>query len=344
MTGTTKPLLRALAGERQPVPPVWMMRQAGRYLPEYRATRAKAGSFLDLCYTPELAAEVTLQPIRRYGFDAAILFADILLVPQALGLDLKFVEGEGPRLSTVTSAADFARLRPAEAVHDTVAPVYETVARVAAELPPGVALIGFAGAPWTVATYMIAGRGTPDQGPARRLMYTDPATFDALMERITEATILYLLRQIEAGAEAVKLFDSWAGALPGRQFARYCIEPARRITAALHAVHPDIPVIGFPRGAGGNYAAFAEATGVSALALDAGVDPAWAARTLQPRLCVQGNLDPMLLVTGGDALERETRATVEAFAGGAHVFNLGHGITPEADPTNVERMLRAIRG
>jgi uroporphyrinogen decarboxylase len=340
----TKPLLRALAGERQPVPPVWMMRQAGRYLPEYRATRAKAGSFLDLCYTPELAAEVTLQPIRRYGFDAAILFADILLVPQALGLELKFVEGEGPRLSTVTSAADLARLRPAEAVHDTVAPVYETVARVAAELPPETALIGFAGAPWTVATYMIAGRGTPDQGPARRLMYGDPATFDALIDRITEATILYLSRQIEAGAEAVKLFDSWAGALPGRHFARYAVAPARRITQALHAAHPGVPVIGFPRGAGGSYADFAADTGVNALALDAGVDPAWAARALQPRLCVQGNLDPMLLVTGGEALVLETRATVEAFAGGAHVFNLGHGITPDADPANVDRMLAAIRG
>jgi uroporphyrinogen decarboxylase len=213
-------LLRALAREPTEYTPVWLMRQAGRYLPEYRAVRAKAGSFLELCYTPELAAEVTLQPIRRYGFDAAILFADILLVPQALGLDLTVVEGEGPRLSTVTTAADLARLRPAEAIHETVAPVYETVARVAAELPAETALIGFAGAPWTVATYMIAGRGTPDQGPARRLMHADPATFDALIDRITEATILYLCRQIEAGAEVVKLFDSWAGALPGRQFAR----------------------------------------------------------------------------------------------------------------------------
>ena len=345
MTGTTKPLLRALAGERMATPPVWMMRQAGRYLPEYRATRAKAGSFLDLCYTPELAAEVTLQPIRRYGFDAAILFADILLVPQALGLELGFVEGEGPRLSTVTSAAEIAALKPAEAVHDTVAPVYETVARVAAELPPETALIGFAGAPWTVATYMIAGRGTPDQGPARRLMHADPDAFDALIARITDATILYLSRQIAAGAEAVKLFDSWAGALPGRQFARYCIEPARRITQALRESHPGVPVIGFPRGArGGSYAAFAAATGVSAVALDTGVEPAWAARELQPRVCVQGNLDPLLMVIGGAALERETRAIVEAFAGGAHVFNLGHGITPDADPANVDRMLRVIRG
>jgi len=241
-----RPLMRALAGEALPVPPVWLMRQAGRYLPEYRATRAKAGSFLDLCYTPELAAEVTLQPIRRFGFDAAILFADILLVPHALGADLRFVEGEGPRLSTVTSAADLARLRPAAAVHDTLAPVYETVRLVRGALPPAVPLIGFAGAPWTVATYMIAGQGTPDQAPARTLLYRAPEVFDALIERITEATVLYLLAQVEAGAEVVKLFDSWAGALPGPLFARYAVAPARRIAAALRAAHPEVPVIGFP--------------------------------------------------------------------------------------------------
>jgi len=344
MAGPNKPMLRALAGERLATPPVWMMRQAGRYLPEYRATRAKAGSFLDLCYTPELAAEVTLQPIRRYGFDAAILFADILLVPQALGADLRFVEGEGPRLSTVTSAADLARLGPAEAVHATLAPVYETVAILRGALPPETTLIGFAGAPWTVATYMIAGRGTPDQAPARTLMYREPAVFDALIERITEATIGYLSRQIEAGAEVVKLFDSWAGALPGAQFERWCVAPARRIVAALEAAHPGVPVIGFPRGAGGGYAGFAAATGVAAVALDASVDPAWAAREVQSRVCVQGNLDPLLLVVGGPALERAARACVEAFAGGPHVFNLGHGITPDADPANVEAMLRAVRG
>jgi uroporphyrinogen decarboxylase len=340
----SKPLLRALRGETLSVPPVWMMRQAGRYLPEYRATRATAGSFLDLCYTPELAAEVTLQPIRRYGFDAAILFADILLVPQALGLDLTFVEGEGPRLSTVTSAAQVAALRPVEAIHDTLAPVYETVRLVRAALPAETTLIGFAGAPWTVATYMIAGRGTPDQGPARRMMYADPAGFDALIERITDATIVYLSAQADAGAEVLKLFDSWAGALPGAQFERYCAAPARRIVAALRASRPGLPVIGFPRGAGGGYASFAATTGVDAVALDTGVDPAWAARELQPRLCVQGNLDPMLLVVGGAALERATRACVEAFAGGPHVVNLGHGITPDADPANVDVMLRAIRG
>jgi len=340
----TKLMLRALAGETLPVPPVWMMRQAGRYLPEYRATRAQAGSFLDLCYTPELAAEVTLQPIRRYGFDAAILFADILLVPQALGLDLSFVEGEGPRLSTVATAAEGAALRPAEAIHATLAPVYETVAILAEALPRETTLIGFAGAPWTVATYMVAGRGTPDQAPARALMYRDPAAFDALTDRITEATIGYLSAQIVAGAEVVKLFDSWAGGLPGPAFARYAVAPARRIVEALATRHPGVPVIGFPRGAGAGYAGFAEATGVAAVALDASVDPAWAARTLQPQGCVQGNLDPLLLVLGGAALERATRACVEAFAGGPHVFNLGHGITPDADPAHVDVMLKAVRG
>ncbi|MBP7003680.1 uroporphyrinogen decarboxylase [Amaricoccus sp.] len=340
----TKPMLRALRGETLPAPPVWMMRQAGRYLPEYRATRAKAGSFLDLCYTPELAAEVTLQPIRRYGFDAAILFADILLVPQALGLDLRFVEGEGPRLSTVTTAAGVAGLRPVAAIHDTLAPVYETVRRVAAALPPETTLIGFAGAPWTVATYMTAGRGTPDQAPARRMAWADPAAFDALIKTISAATIEYLSAQVEAGAEAVKLFDSWAGAVPGPLFHRHVVAPAARIAAELRRRHPGLPIIGFPRGAGAGYAGFAAATGVDAVALDAGVDPAWAARAVQPGACVQGNLDPLLLVLGGQALDRATRACVEAFAGGPHVFNLGHGITPDADPANVDAMLRAIRG
>ncbi len=337
-------LMRALRGEAQRVPPVWLMRQAGRYLPEYRKLRAEAGSFLDLCYTPALAAEVTLQPVRRFGLDAAILFADILLVPHALGAELRFVEGEGPRLSTVMSAADLGRLRPAEAIHATLAPVYETVARVRAALPPAVPLIGFAGAPWTVATYMIAGRGTPDQAPARTLLYRDPATFDALIERITEATIAYLSAQVAAGAEVVKLFDSWAGALPGPLFARYAVEPVRCIAAALRALHPGLPVIGFPRGAGAGYAGFAAAAGVQAVALDTAVDPAWAAAALQPQVCVQGNLDPLLMVVGGRALADAARRTVDAFAGGGHIFNLGHGITPDADPANVEALLRVVRG
>ncbi|MEM8788132.1 MAG: uroporphyrinogen decarboxylase [Pseudomonadota bacterium] len=344
MTTSQKTILRALAGEALDPPPVWMMRQAGRYLPEYRATRAQAGSFLDLCYTPDLAAEVTLQPIRRYGFDAAILFADILLVPQALGADLWFVEGEGPRLSTVTTAQDMAALKPAEAVHDTLAPVYETVRLLARALPNETTLIGFAGAPWTVATYMIAGRGTKDQGPARALAYRDPATFDALIDRITEATIAYLLKQIEAGAEVVKLFDSWAGALPGPLFDRYATQPMQRIVTAIRAAAPGVPIIGFPRQAGEKTIPFVQATGIEGCAIDTCVDPGWAARELQPLACVQGNLDPMLLVTGGEALAEATRATARAFAGGAHIFNLGHGITPDADPAHVDVMLQALRG
>ncbi|MEM9010575.1 MAG: uroporphyrinogen decarboxylase [Pseudomonadota bacterium] len=339
-----KPILRALAGQRVDPPPVWLMRQAGRYLPEYRATRAKAGSFLDLCYTPELAAEVTLQPIRRYGFEASILFADILLLPQALGLDLWFVTGEGPRLSPVTGAGDIARLRPVGEIHETLAPVNETVRILRRELPAETTLIGFAGAPWTVATYMIAGRGTPDQGPARRMMYGDPESFAALMDRITEATADYLLAQIAAGVEVVKLFDSWAGALSGPLFRQWCTQPAARIVERIRAAHPEIPIIGFPRGAGGNAVAFAAEAGVDAVALDTGVDPAWASAALPEGLCLQGNLDPMLMVEGGSALSDGARAVVEGFAGRAHIFNLGHGITPDADPENVHRLLEAVRG
>ncbi len=344
MTPSDKPLLRVLAGEALSPPPVWMMRQAGRYLPEYQRTRARAGSFLDLCYTPDLATEVTLQPIRRFGFDAAILFADILLVPQALGADLWFVEGEGPRLSTIQHEADMSGLKPAEAIHETLAPIYQTVRQVRAALPPATALIGFAGAPWTVATYMIAGRGTRDQAPARSLMYREPATFARLIDLITEATILYLRAQIEAGAEVVKLFDSWAGAVPGPHFEAVCIAPVRRIVSALRETHPGIPVIGFPRQAGNALRAYIEGTGVQACALDASVDPVWAARELQPLTCLQGNLDQLLLVTGGEALRTATRRIVEAFSGGAHIFNLGHGITPDALPENVATMLETIRG
>ncbi|PRX35366.1 uroporphyrinogen decarboxylase [Meinhardsimonia xiamenensis] len=340
----TRKLMRALAGEVQEVPPVWLMRQAGRYLPEYRATREKAGDFLTLCYTPELAAEVTLQPIRRFGFDAAILFADILLVPQALGAELWFETGEGPRLSTITTPADLARLKPAEAIHETLAPVYETVGILKRELPAEVPLIGFAGAPWTVATYMIAGRGTPDQGPAHALMREDRATFAALMERITEATITYLSAQIEAGADVVKLFDSWAGSLTGEDFRDWAVAPARQVIAALKARHPGVPVIAFPRGAGPAYEGFAQATGADAVALDQSVDAAWAAAHVQREACVQGNLDPALLVEGGERLITETRRIVDTFRSGPHIFNLGHGITPDADPDNVARMLEAIRG
>lgn len=339
-----KPLLRALAGERLPVPPIWMMRQAGRYLPEYRATRAKAGDFLSLCYTPDLAAEVTLQPIRRYGFDAAILFADILLVPQALGSDVWFVTGEGPRLSTITDAAGVAALRPADTVHEKLSPVYETLRILRRELPQETTLIGFAGAPWTVATYMVAGRGTPDQGPAHAFKAADRAAFSALIDRITDGTIEYLAAQVEAGAEVIKLFDSWAGSLKGADFDDFALQPTKRIIAALKARYPSLPIIAFPREAGERYVGFAKATGADAVALDQSVDADWAARALQPDSVVQGNLDPKLLVQGGPELQRETRRIVEAFANGPHIFNLGHGITPDADPENVHAMIAAIRG
>jgi len=340
----TKTILRALAGEVLPVPPVWMMRQAGRYLPEYRATRAQAGDFLSLCYTPDLAAEVTLQPIRRYGFDAAILFADILLICQALGADLWFETGEGPRLSTITSAADLARLKGRDDIHATLAPVYETVRILSRELPRETTLIGFAGSPWTVATYMVAGRGTPDQGPAHALKAADRATFQALIDLLTEATVEYLSRQVEAGAEVVKLFDSWAGSLRGQDFDDFAVKPAARIIAALKTRHPGLQIIAFPREAGDRYIGFARATGADCVALDNSVSAEWAAAHVQVDGCVQGNLDPRHMVTGGQHLVDETKRIVRAFAKGPHIFNLGHGITPDADPANVATMIAAVRG
>lgn len=344
MTTQNKTILRALAGETQPVPPIWMMRQAGRYLPEYRATRAQAGDFLSLCYNSELAAEVTLQPIRRYSFDAAIMFADILLIPQALGADLWFVTGEGPRLSTVTKEADFNRLKPANETDATLNPIYETLRILSRALPAETTLIGFAGAPWTVATYMIAGRGTPDQGPAHKLMAENPDLFQRLIDLLTEATIDYLSKQIDAGAEVVKLFDSWAGSLKGRDFDRFALAPTRRIVTALKARHPNTPVIAFPREAGEKYLGFAKATGADCLALDNSVDPHWAAAHLQPDGCVQGNLKSSHMVSGGPALVIDTKRIVAAFRNGPHIFNLGHGITPQADPDNVQRMIDAVRG
>ena len=345
MTGTpNKLMLRALAGETLKTPPVWIMRQAGRYLPEYRELRATAGGFLDLCYNPDFATEVTLQPIRRYGFDAAILFADILLLPQALGMDLWFETGEGPRLTPVTSVADLGKLKNIEDIHETLNPVYETVKRLSAELPKETTLIGFAGAPWTVATYMVAGRGTPDQGPARNWMYSDPEGFAQLIDLVTEATIEYLAKQVEAGAEVIKLFDSWAGALGGSCFEDYALKPAIRIATELKRRFPGLPIIGFPRGAGGGYIKFADAGLFDALAIDTSVPADWARDNLQSKVTVQGNLDPMLLVTGGQSLERETKRLLEIMSDGPYVFNLGHGITPQGDPANVEKMVRYIRG
>jgi uroporphyrinogen decarboxylase len=319
------------------------MRQAGRYLPEYRETRTQAGSFLDLCYTPELAAEVTLQPIRRYGFDAAILFADILLVPQALGADLWFVTGEGPRLSTITDMSGVDALKAPDDIHDTLAPIYQTVRNLSSALPSETALIGFAGAPWTVATYMVAGRGTPDQAPAHRLKDEHREAFDALMMRIEAATVEYLDQQVQAGAETVKLFDSWAGSLKGDDFHRYAVEPAARIIAELKRRHPGLPVIAFPREAGAGYVAFHEATGADCVAVDDSVSAEWVAEHVQPSGCVQGNLKSSHMVTGGQALVDEVRRIRDALSGGPHVFNLGHGITPDADPDNVALMIETLR-
>ena len=338
-----KKILRALAGELLETPPIWMMRQAGRYLPEYRATRAEAGDFLSLCYNSELAAEVTLQPIRRFGFDAAILFADILLLPQALGADLWFVTGEGPRLSTLTKCAEFDALKPVSAIHKTLNPVYETVRILSTELPAETTLIGFAGAPWTVATYMIAGRGTPDQAPAHALKRQDRELFERLIDLLTNATIEYLSAQIDAGAEVVKLFDSWAGSLRGDDFKHYALAPARRITQALKQRHPQVPVIAFPREAGDNYIGFAKATGADCVAIDNSVTPEWAASHVQVDGCVQGNLKSSHMVTGGQELIDDTRRIVEALGKGPYIFYLGHGITPNADPENVKLMIETVR-
>jgi uroporphyrinogen decarboxylase len=338
-----KKILRALAGETLDTPPIWMMRQAGRYLPEYRATRAQAGDFLSLCYNSELAAEVTLQPIRRYGFDAAILFADILLLPQALGADLWFVTGEGPRLSTTTTEAELAALKDKDAIHEVLNPVYETVKILSSELPKETTLIGFAGAPWTVATYMIAGRGTKDQGPAHALKAENRAVFEGILDLLTDGTIEYLSKQIEAGAEVVKLFDSWAGSLKGEDFNRYALAPAKKIIAALKERHPDTPVIAFPREAGENYIGFAKATGADCVAVDNSVSAEWGAQNVQVDGCAQGNLASSHMGTGGQALVDETRRLVKALSNGPHIFNLGHGITPDADPENVQLMIDTVR-
>ncbi len=339
-----KPVLDLLRGHQTNETPIWLMRQAGRYLPEYKATRAQAGDFLSLCYSPELAAEVTLQPIRRFGFDASILFADILLIPQALGMNLWFEEGEGPRLSKPDEWKDFTGLKPADEIHEVLSPVYETVRILAGELPKETTLIGFAGAPWTVATYMIAGKGSPDQADAKRLMFTNPEQFDYLMDRICDATILYLEKQIEAGAEVIQLFDSWAGSLSGLYFEKYSFKPAIKIREALRQKYPDVPVIAFPRGAGPNYTLFADSGAFEGLGLDTSVPVGWAVEHLQPKTCVQGNLDPILLEAGGQALKTEVSRIKEGFAGGRHIFNLGHGITQWTNPNHVEHMLKVIRG
>jgi uroporphyrinogen decarboxylase len=305
--------------------------------------RGRAGDFLSLCYNSELAAEVTLQPIERFKLDAAIIFADILLIPQALGSELSFLEGDGPRLSRISNKNDILKLKPANSIHEHLAPIYNTVSLVAEQLSPKVALIGFAGAPWTVATYMIAGKGTKDQGPAHKFLKEDKDSFEMLINLLTEATILYLSKQIDAGAEVIKIFDSWAGSLKEEDFVKYAVEPVKKIITALNKLHPDVPIIAFPREAGLKYIDFANETGANCIAIDHSVDPEWAAKNLQIDSCIQGNLNPKHMVTGGKALLEETTKILDCFSNGPHIFNLGHGITPDGKPENLQLMIDRIR-
>jgi uroporphyrinogen decarboxylase len=338
-----KKLLEVLNGKRQAVPPVWMMRQAGRYLPEYRAVRAKAGGFLDLCFTPELAAEVTLQPIRRFGFDAAILFSDILVIPYALGRKVWFVEGEGPRLEPLNGAQALDNVS-GEIEDNKLAPVYETVGRVKQDLPKNVTFIGFCGAPWTVATYMVAGRGTPDQAPAKDLARRDPAAFQGLIDKLVDASADYLAAQLKAGVEVVQIFDTWAGALPADDFERWSVQPTKAIVRKLREKVPEAKVIGFPRGAGDKIPRYVAETGVNGVSLETNIDRDFARRDIQSKVPVQGNLDPETLRAGGEVLDREVDAVLEAFSAAPFIFNLGHGILPDTPIENVERMLRQVRG
>jgi uroporphyrinogen decarboxylase len=338
----TKPLLNVLAGEPTSSPPIWLMRQAGRYLPEYRAVRERAGSFLDLCFNPKLASEVTLQPIRRFGFDAAILFSDILVIPHALGQRVSFVEGEGPRLDALEEPSALAQLRE-EINHESLAPIYETIRLVKGELPADVAFLGFCGAPWTVATYMIAGRGTPDQSPARLFAYQHPKDFAALIEKLVEASVSYLVRQFEAGVDGVQIFDTWAGVLPADEFKKWCIAPAAQIVKAVRKKIPSARIIGFPRGAGTEIARYLDAVEVDAISLDWMIELGVARDQVQPKRTVQGNLDPLVLLAGGDALDRAIDAIIEALGQRPFIFNLGHGILPNTPIAHVERLVARVR-
>ena len=336
------PFLQTLAGHKTAKPPVWLMRQAGRYLPEYREIRATAPDFLKFCYTPELAVEATMQPIRRFGFDAAILFCDILVVPDALGQRVWFEATGGPKLTPMREASQFAKLKDAIDLNH-LAPVFEAVQQLRGKLGD-TPLIGFCGAPWTIACYMVGGSGSADHAAARGFAYRDPAGFADLIERVTQASIAYLCAQIRAGVQAVQIFDSWAGILPTQEFDRWCAAPMRKIAAALHAAHPDIPVIAFPRGAAHNLAQFASMPGVNALSLDTTADLAWSAKTLQGTKALQGNLDPLALIAGGAALDGQVDHIKATLGGGPYVFNLGHGILPETPIAHVERMLARVRG
>jgi uroporphyrinogen decarboxylase len=340
MPAPDKLLLSVLKGKKAEKTPLWLMRQAGRYLPEYRALRAEKGGFLAMAMDPQAAAEITLQPIRRFGFDGAILFSDILIVPWALGQDLAFEAGEGPRLSPPLVESAFAALTR---FPERLEPVYGAVEKVKAALPPETTFLGFAGSPWTVATYMVAGKGSKDQGDTRRLAYRDPQAFGEIIDAVTTSTIEYLARQIEAGVEAVQLFDSWAGSLSPAQFERWVIAPNAAIVAGLKARHPDTPIIGFPKGAGGKLPAYARETGVDAVGIDETVDPVWANHVLPEGLPVQGNLDPLALIAGREALESAARHILDSFADRPHVFNLGHGILPDTPIEHVEQLIALVR-
>jgi uroporphyrinogen decarboxylase len=337
-----KPFLEVLSGRRQAVPPIWMMRQAGRYLPEYRELRARAGGFLDLCFTPEFAAEVTLQPIRRFNFDAAIIFSDILVIPYALGRAVRFEAGEGPRLdpldtpekiATLAAAADFGKLEP----------VYEALRRVRGELDSSIALIGFCGAPWTVATYMVAGQGTPDQAPARLMAYRFPEAFAKMIDTLVENSITYLLGQLAAGADVLQIFDTWSGVLPPREFARWSIEPTRRIVEGVRKKVPDAKIIGFPKGAGALLPHYVDLTGVDAVSIDWAAEPSLIRERVQTKVAVQGNLDPLALIAGGAALDAAIDDVLANYAGGRLIFNLGHGIQQETPIAHVEQMIKRVR-
>lgn len=338
-----KPLLQTLSGERQSVPPIWLMRQAGRYLPEYRDLRQNADGFLDLCFTPEKAIEVTLQPIRRYGFDGAILFSDILVIPYALGQELWFEQGIGPRLTALESPAEIATRLSAARLHEVLDPVYQTLKGVQAELPPETTLLGFAGAPWTVASYMIEGGSSRDFAAAKSWIFQDPEGFGRLIDLLVDATADYLSAQLDAGAEAVQIFDSWAGSLPAAEVRRWSLEPLQEIVRRVKARHPNAPVILFPRGVGPLYTEFAEQAGADALGLDTGLPPEWARDHLQSKVTVQGNMDPLLLVAGGEAMRRAARKVLDTLSGGPFVFNLGHGVVPQTPPEHVAELVELVR-
>ena len=335
-----KKLLNVLRGDQEAIPPMWLMRQAGRYLPEYRELRAQKGGFLELAYDSEAATEITIQPIRRFGFDAAILFSDILVIPHAMGQDLWFETGEGPRLAPRLAQSALEDFIPAP---ERLRPVLDTVRKVSDSLPPETTFLGFAGSPWTVATYMVHGQGSKDQSEARRMAHVEPERFSALVEAIITATVDYLAGQIEAGVDAVQLFDSWAGSLSPAQFEKWVIAPNAEIVRRLKARHPDAPIIGFPKGAGGKLAAYAEGTGVDALGLDETVDPHWANRELPRDLPVQGNLDPLALIAGGSDLTSAVDNILSAFTDRPHVFNLGHGILPDTPIEHVQKLLTLVR-